>query len=303
MAILDFDKIKEQFNLYNHRPRVFTWPILGTILFSILMFIVYKINQYLTVWDKYKQAGGNATKFCEINRFDELIVQPSNTWSNIGFIIAALIILSIAKNDHKYYERTKVNNLLARYPGFSYLTGFSLLYLGLGSFLYHASLTHFFQKIDQTGMYFILVSAIAYNVFKLFPKIRFKKQLFSSHKFIIASSIIVMLAFFFYLWKLPINVFFPLLVLSFFVTNFIVQRKINHSVPVKAFIKTSILTLSISYTLWILDRTSLLCSPTSPFQGHALWHILNSISVLFLYFYFRSETYLPEEVLNEDKTH
>jgi hypothetical protein len=300
MPILDFDKIKTTFNLYNHRPRVFTWPIFGTLIFSILLFVVYKLNQYITVWDKYKQAGGNATLFCEVNRFDQLIVQPSNTWSNIGFIISALIILSIAKNDRKYYERSKVNNLLARYPGFSYLSGFSLLYLGLGSFLYHASLTHTFQKLDQTGMYFVLISATAYNMYKLFPKIRFKKQLYSSHKFIIIKAIILMLAFFFYLWKLPINIVFPLMVLTFFLTNFIVQTRLNHSIPIKAFIQTSFITLLLSYTLWILDKTSLLCSPTSPFQGHALWHILNSISILLVYLYYRSETYIPEEIIIED---
>jgi hypothetical protein len=300
MPILDFDKIKTTFNLYNHRPRVFTWPIFGTLIFSILLFVVYKLNQYITIWDKYKQAGGNATLFCEVNRFDQLIVQPSNTWSNIGFIISALIILSIAKNDRKYYERSKVNNLLARYPGFSYLSGFSLLYLGLGSFLYHASLTHTFQKLDQTGMYFVLISATAYNMYKLFPKIRFKKQLYSSHKFIIIKAIVLMLAFFFYLWKLPINIIFPLMVLTFFLTNFIVQTKLNHSVPIKAFIQTSFITLLLSYTLWILDKTSLLCSPTSPFQGHALWHILNSISILLVYLYYRSEIYLPEEIIIED---
>jgi hypothetical protein len=300
MPILDFDKIKTTFNLYNHRPRVFTWPIFGTLIFSILLFVVYKLNQYITIWDKYKQAGGNATLFCEVNRFDQLIVQPSNTWSNIGFIISALIILSIAKNDRKYYERSKVNNLLARYPGFSYLSGFSLLYLGLGSFLYHASLTHTFQKLDQTGMYFVLISATAYNMYKLFPKIRFKKQLYSSHKFIIIKAIVLMLAFFFYLWKLPINIIFPLMVLTFFLTNFIVQTKLNHSIPIKAFIQTSFITLLLSYTLWILDKTSLLCSPTSPFQGHALWHILNSISILLVYLYYRSETYIPEEIIIED---
>jgi hypothetical protein len=220
MPILDFDKIKTTFNLYNHRPRVFTWPIFGTLIFSILLFVVYKLNQYITIWDKYKQAGGNATLFCEVNRFDQLIVQPSNTWSNIGFIISALIILSIAKNDRKYYKRSKVNNLLARYPGFSYLSGFSLLYLGLGSFLYHASLTHTFQKLDQTGMYFVLISATAYNMYKLFPKIRFKKQLYSSHKFIIIKAISINACFLFLFMEIAHQYYFSTYGFNFFLDQF-----------------------------------------------------------------------------------
>lgn len=301
MAFFDFEKLKALFKLYNHRPRVFTWPIFGTLLFSVILFIIYKLNQYITIWDKYNQAGGNATTFCEVNRFDQLIVQPSNTWSNIGFIISALIILSIAKNDAKYYDRSSVNNLLARFPGFSYLFGFSLLYLGLGSFLYHASLTHIFQKFDQTGMYFVLISSIAYSLYKVFPKIRFKSVVYSSHKFIIFNALLLMVAFYIKLWEMPLNIVFPVLVIIFFSLNFILQSKLNHSKPIRSFISASLITLLVSFTLWILDKTSLLCSPTSPFQGHALWHILNSVSILLVYFYYRSEDYLPEEILEENE--
>ncbi|HMU98718.1 MAG TPA: ceramidase domain-containing protein [Chitinophagales bacterium] len=300
MTASNFEKIQKIFKLHNHRPRVFTWPFFGTIIFSGIMFAGYKLNQYITIWDKYKQAGGNATEFCELNRFDQLIVQPSNTWSNIGFIIAALIVLSIAKNDSKYYERSSVNNLLARFPGFSFLFGFSLLYLGLGSFLYHASLTHFFQKLDQTGMYFIVISAIAYNTYKLFPIIRLKNKHISSHKFLIWSAITVMAAFYLYLWKLPINIIFPSLILIFFFLNLYVQTKIEHSKPIKSFLTAAFVTIVFSYAIWILDRTTVLCSPTSPFQGHALWHILNSVCILLVYLYYRSEDYLPEEIQNED---
>jgi hypothetical protein len=300
MTILNFDRFKENFSLHNHRPRVLTWPFFGTLLFSAILFFVYKINQYLSPWTAWKQASGNATNFCELNRFDQLIVQPSNTWSNLGFIIVGLIILSIAKNDHKYFERSKVNNLLARYPGFTFLSGFATLYMGVGSFLYHGTMTYAFQKMDQTGMYFVVIAAIAYNIYKLAPRIRYKDVIYSSHKFIIACACILMFAFYTVLWKLPINITFPALVIAFFLSNFIVLRKIKHSVPVRAFIQASSITLLVSTSIWILDITNKLCSPTSVFQGHALWHILNAVSIFLMYLYYRSEDYLPEEVEAED---
>jgi hypothetical protein len=102
-----------------------------------------------------------------------------------------------------------------------------------------------------------------------------------------------MAAFYIHLWKLPINIVFPILVLVFFALNFIVQTKLNHSKPVKAFFTSAILTLLLAYTLWILDRTNVLCSLESPFQGHALWHILDAISILLVYLYYRSEEYQP----------
>lgn len=297
MPVLDFDKFKEDFSLHNHRIRVFTHPFFGTLILSAGLFILYKLNQYVDPWQSWRQALGNATHFCEMNRFDQLIVQPSNTWSNLGYIIIGLMFISIAKNDHKYEHRHNVNNLLAKFPGFSYLIGFSALYMGFGSFMYHATLTFFFQKLDQTGMYFLFVSFLAYVLFKLFPQIKFRGKTYVSNKFFIVSAIIVQLLFFFFLWKLPINILFPSLTLAFFAVNFILITKIRNSVSVLSLLKASFITLLIAFSIWVLDITNKLCSPTSIFQGHAMWHLLNTASIFLAYLYYRSETFLsPEEM-------
>ncbi|MCB0513330.1 MAG: hypothetical protein KDC60_02755, partial [Bacteroidetes bacterium] len=89
---------------------------------------------------------------------------------------------------------------------------------------------------------------------------------------------------------------FPSLVLVFFFMNLYVYAKVKHSIPIKGILITSFVTISISFTFWILDKTSLLCSPSSPFQGHALWHILNATNIVLLYFYYRSEDFIPEEM-------
>jgi hypothetical protein len=296
MPVLDFDKFKEDFSLHNHRPRVFSWPFFGTLIFSAGLFILYKLNQYIDPWQSWRQALGNATNFCEMNRFDQLIVQPSNTWSNLGYIIVGLMFISIAKNDHKYEHRHHVNNLLAKFPGFSYLIGFSALYMGFGSFMYHATLTFFFQKLDQTGMYFLFISFLAYVLFKLFPQIKFRGKTYVSNKFFIISAIIVQLLFFFFLWKLPVNILFPSLTISFFIVNFILITKVKNSESVISLLKASFITLLIAFSIWVLDITNKLCSPTSIFQGHAAWHLLNTASIFLAYLYYRSETFLsPEE--------
>ena len=295
MPVLDFDKFKENYSLHNHRARVFSWPFFGTLIISFGLFILYKLNQYVDPWRTWRQALGNATHFCEMNRFDQLIVQPSNTWSNLGYIIVGIIFISIAKNDHKYEHRKNVNNLLAKFPGFTYLIGISTLYMGLGSFFYHATLTYFFQKIDQTGMYFLLTAFIAYNLFKMFPKIKYKGQMHVSNKFFIVCAIIVQVMFYLFLWKLPINVLFPSLTLIFFATNFILITRVKNSVSIIGLLKASFITLVIAFSFWIVDITHSLCSPTSIFQGHAMWHLINTASIALAYLYYRRETFLTVE--------
>jgi hypothetical protein len=47
--------------------------------------------------------------------------------------------------------------------------------------------------------------------------------------------------------------------------------------------------LGSAYIIWILDNTRLVCFANSLFQGHAVWHILGAIAVLFLHRYYVSE--------------
>ena len=51
----------------------------------------------------------------------------------------------------------------------------------------------------------------------------------------------------------------------------------------------------LSLSVWILDRQDVLCDPTSIFQGHALWHILNAIVLFFIYLHYRAENTLEYE--------
>lgn len=294
MPVLDFDKLKDDFNFYNHRPRVFSWPVFGTLIFSAILFVFYKLNQYDFPWSSWQQAVGNARNFCEMNR-EQLIVQPSNTWSNLGYIIVGLILIGIAKSDHKYEHRPHMNNLLSKFPGFTYLIGFSTLYMGLGSFLYHATLTYFFQKLDQTGMYFLLTAFLAYLLFKLFPQIKFRGKLYVSNKFFIVCAVILQMAFYLFLWRLPINILFPALTLSFFVANFILISRVKNSISTLSLLKASGITFLIAFTFWILDITNKLCEPTSIFQGHAAWHLMNTSTIVLAYLYYRSETFLTKE--------
>ena len=47
--------------------------------------------------------------------------------------------------------------------------------------------------------------------------------------------------------------------------------------------------LLFSTAFWILDRQDVLCDPNSLWQGHALWHILNAVVLLFIYLHYRAE--------------
>ena len=127
--------------------------------------------------------------------------------------------------------------------------------------------------------------------------IKFRGKSYVSNKFFIVSAVIVQAIFYFFLWKFPINILFPSLTLLFFITNFILIHKIKNTISVAGFLKAAFVTLLVAFSIWILDITDKLCSPTSIFQGHALWHILCATSIFLCYLYYRSETFLTKEDL------
>ena len=46
---------------------------------------------------------------------------------------------------------------------------------------------------------------------------------------------------------------------------------------------------AVAYIIWILDNTRTICFEHSLIQGHAIWHILGAVAVLFLHKYYVSE--------------
>lgn len=295
-------KFLDSFFFHNHRMRnIISVPFMITLLCSALLALFAIEFRFNPLWINWEQATGNATHFCELNRFGFAIVQPSNTWSNLGFLFAALIILSIAIKDHQHKERLSVSNYLANYPGFSFLFGFSVLYMFIGSFFYHASLTKVFQKMDQVGMYFVMTALLGFVVYRMLPKITFRGKTFSTHKPIIVVAIIVDLIFNFFLWKININILFPTFVIVFFAINILSIQVVKDSRPIGKYLHLGIVSFLTGATIWIMDMFDVICIPTSVFQGHALWHLLDATAIIAIYFYFRSENYRgffgTEEVL------
>lgn len=287
---MSFEKFKENFYLLNHRGGTFIVPIVLTVLIGIILVVLHDIFRYHDFWTPLKSATGNAAHFCELNRFGEIVVQPSNTWSNFGFLLVGITCVSIAIRDHKYHDRLEVSNLLAKRPAFSFLFGISVIFLFIGSFMYHASLTWFFQKLDQNGMYFIMISLFAYNVYKIKPIIRMNGKERSSHPYIIVGAIAVMILFFTWVWRINILYLWPSIIILFFATNIVNNRMFReHRKPYTKYMKAAVLCMLSSTFIWILDITDIICIPTSIFQGHALWHLLNATCIMVIYLYYRGE--------------
>ena len=283
--------LKRHFYLENHSRKAFSHPVLISAIVAVALWATYEAFKYADIWSSWLGAGGNSAHFCEYNRWNMLIIQPSNTWSNFGFLIVGLILISIGIKDHYYRNREEINNLIAKHPAFTILIGLGLIHLFVGSFFYHASMTLAFQKMDITGIYAIFIAVFTYNAFKAFPFVRIGSRIHSTHKVLIAAGIALNILFFVEIWKWNINIVFPVMIVGLAALNIVNMRRKSIRKNYKQYIVSSGITMLAAATIWILDRSDVICMPTSIFQGHALWHMLCALAILLLYFYYRSEEF------------
>ncbi|HWB62653.1 MAG TPA: ceramidase domain-containing protein [Chitinophagales bacterium] len=289
--------LKTRLYIEHLRARAFYLPGFIFVLTSLSLVIYYSLHQFNDLWGNWSLANGNTFHFCEANRMGQLIRQPANTWSNLGYLLVGLFALTLGIQDYKRSERKASDNFLVRHPLFSILFGVSALYLFTGSFLYHASLTRFFQKLDQAGLYSMVVMVLTFNLYKIFPLVRIKGKWKSSHAFMVALAMGLNVFLFIKLGAININLLFPTLIVIIMLTSLYYLLFVNREHYFTNYLWAALATMVLAGVIWILDRTNMVCSPTSIFQGHAAWHLLTAASILFIYMYYRSGTVPVAEII------
>lgn len=286
-------KLKDELYLDFIRFKNFIGAILILVITVSGLVVFSDVYKYDDIWQNMTVALGNAFNYCELSRPDQLIAQPSNTWSNLGFFVVALIILTLGVNDWRNKKKHDSPSFIVNYPVFSVLFGIITLYIFISSFVYHASLTVVFQKLDISGIYFLMILSALINIYLFFPEIKIRKKVFSSHGLAVLLFVVIGYFSFQNLSVVKINTIFPIAVGIVFTSWILYLLFISKNAFILKYATFSYILLVLAGGIWILDRTHTVCDPNSPFQGHALWHVLNAISILLIYFYYRSQKVNP----------
>ncbi|MFI5914319.1 ceramidase domain-containing protein [Dactylosporangium sp. NPDC051541] len=209
--------------------------------------------------------GGN---FCEAAR-PGLIRQPANTFSNLGFVIAGLLIA----------WRTVPTPVKAPMAGIVVL-------LGPASAAMHATQSAAGGALDMLSMYLIAAFAVSYAVMRWFGQ---GYALFAG-VFVgcVAGCALAGL----YTAPIPVvmyagNVAFGVLLITAVALEVaIIRRRRTTSRPLYAY--ASIAAMLLAFAIWNVTNHGL-CAPHSLLQGHAVWHLLSAVAAYLLYRYYESE--------------
>lgn len=212
--------------------------------------------------------------WCEAVRWDSIIRQPANVWSNLSMFVVAAIVLWLSR-------KSFAQNLLTANAGYSRLYALGVALTGAGSMFFHASLTHLGQWFDLLGMYFLATVLYLYNYSRLRP-------LTTRSLLTLYFSFVTFFALLMYFFPEVNDVLFGVLILGFVVFVVFTQRRLKTKIQ-HWYIVLGVVAYYSGSTFWVLDKELKLCVPQSLWQGHAAWHLLSATATLFVYLYFRSE--------------
>jgi hypothetical protein len=198
--------------------------------------------------------------FCE-QRLCSWVVEPANTWSNIGYVMVGLLILR---------SNAGTGRAVLMLPALT------AILVGFASASFHATGTRIGEMIDLSAMYLISSLFIAFNVWRVFGWSQ--KQLAALYAGICGVSIWSLSAF----QTSGIRLFAAHLTVAAILEAF-AWRKSGKRTHYR-YLGFLCGAFAFAFAAWLLDVKKIVCWPDNHvLGGHAVWHLSNSTCLYWFY--------------------
>ena len=226
---------------------------------------------------------------CERLHVDSIVLEPQNTWSSIGYLMAGLLVV--------YRSRT------LRGIG----VGALLCVTGLTSALYHAVPVDFtLQKLDVASIYWLLLALIGYAAVSLEVHFHAREPNVLVEKLVIAAALVVgaIVAVASLVDSTLAFVILVVVLLALMGAGLLApSRQIRPLLyrEIGGYVMGTIGLGMFSAVCRLGDGDGrVLCDPTGPVQFHALWHLFSAMLLLVAYDYFARVADQPGERILAD---
>lgn len=285
------EKMLKRSKLDNIQPWVHLWAWGIFLGFILLLLVAFFIWRDVNVWVGFEASGelrkqGYAERIYESSVFRT----RANTWSNMFYVIVGLYAIFLSLRDRSLNWKEKDGYLVNTAP-LGILYGVACCYLGFGSGLFHASLTHIGQQLDVAAMYSPLVVLWGINLGRWIPRFPGKAE-YPTWPVISLLIIIACAVLFIYKWELSSGTVLPLLILGVLccIPIDVISRRRNLCLW---WVLTAFITLVLGVTCRQMGIARLFSGPDTIFQGHSFWHLFTAGTLASMYLYYRSEEILP----------
>lgn len=219
-------------------------------------------------WVPLREWGGLPNvKWCE-ETLCSWVAEPANTWSNLGFLVAAAAL---------FYANRGDDNRTIRF------WGPATFWVGITSLVYHASVSFVTQVFDFWGMYFFFALVVMLNLVRMgtLSKQRLFPVLWSSIFGLTVLTVGIAKA------GLPVQGIIAVLLVGALVTEFIASKR--SPIPVKhAWLFGSLVLIVIAGSFSASDASRAWCDRSSHWlQGHAVWHMICALGIAAAHVHYR----------------
>ncbi len=187
------------------------------------------------------------------------INEPANTWSNIGYLLLAFILLKKIKSyPNRFFPIT-------------------VIIVGILSATYHASNNYLTQFLDFFGMFMMMSFLLAFN-FKRLPIFK-TFNFYSFYWFFVCFNTSLFIGFDILNWPAqPILLVNTLPIVALDLFNGFKEKRLHQYL----YFVACVVFLVTAQFFAILDITRSWCEPENLFlHGHVLWHVFSSIGLFF----------------------
>ena len=227
-------------------------------------------------YDITEKTGAPNIKWCE-ETLCQWISEPANTWSNLGYLIVAVMIMYFGIK-HRHNSNMKQ-------------FGPVIFFMGAMSFFYHQSNFYGSQVLDFVGMFFMIGWAIGMNLIRL--KILNPKHLLRFN--LILGSLLTGGMHLMYLTGIKFQVIVLGAAFTIIATEYLSHKK--QHMNQKWFVCT-LFSLMAAFGFSLSDNKRIWCDPSQHgwlSQGHAIWHWIAAISMGCLYLHYSQEGLKPRD--------
>lgn len=238
----------------------------------------------INVWDGWRESRElHKPVYAETVRVETVFRTRANTWSNLFYVWAGLYPVLLGFWDVRRAREGRTN-YLKRTPALGILFGLMCCYLGVGSGLFHASLTHWGQHVDVAAMYSPLVALIALNIGRWVPS----KRNMPAWPSLAALAIIASGLLYVYKWEMNSGVVLPALIAAVLLFGVLDRFRKTTTLSIRWLLLAG-LSLTVAVACRQLDVHGRFSGPDSWFQGHSFWHLFTALCLYCMYRYYRSE--------------
>ncbi|PUA79042.1 ceramidase domain-containing protein [Nocardioides currus] len=220
---------------------------------------------------------GRGSNFCEAAR-SGAVLQPANSWSNLGFVLAGLAIAAHAGST------AAAGSVMPR--RLQTALACIVVLLGPGSAAMHATQSELGGHLDLLSMYLVAGFAAAYAWVRVARR--------GPAAFGVAYATCVLGCELAGLWSRPVpvvhvagNLAFGVLLVAAVVLETVLWRR-GETRRTISFGVAALASMLVAFVIWNASQHGW-CDPHSLLQGHAAWHVLCAVAAYFLHRLYASE--------------